>query len=104
MTQNSFAVTVENTLNALMEQVEEVAPEVEGDLVDSVLTLILPDDSQIIINRQEAVQQIWLACSDGPARFDQVGEAWLDRQSHEALNAAVGRLLGKHLGRAIVLD
>ncbi|MHB1201512.1 MAG: iron donor protein CyaY [Acidithiobacillus sp.] len=103
MTQNSFAVTVENTLNALMEQVEEVAPEVEGDLVDSVLTLILPDDSQIIINRQEAVQQIWLACSDGPARFDQVGEAWLDSQSHEPLNAAVGRLLGKRLGRSIAL-
>ena len=97
MIEQNFAITVENTLNQLLNQIEASVPEVEGDLVDSVLTLLLPDGSQIILNRQEAVQQIWLACSDGPARFAQKNGTWRDTQSGESLEMAVGRLLGRRL-------
>ena len=97
MIERNFAITVENTLNQLLNQIEAGVPEVEGDLVDSVLTLLLPDGSQIILNRQEAVQQIWLACSDGPARFAQENGTWRDTRSGESLEMAVGRLLGRRL-------
>lgn len=104
MNEKSFAVAVENTLTELMTRIEEVVPDVECDLVDSVLTLLLPDGSQIIINRQEAVQQIWLACSDGPARFSAETDEWRDSQSGETLPKAVGRLLSLRLDHPVVLD
>ncbi len=104
MNAQSFAVTVENTLNDLLSRIEASAPEVESDLVDSVLTLLLPDDSQIIINRQEAVQQVWLACSDGPARFAQQDGTWRNSQTGESLEDAVSRLLSRRLGHPVTLD
>jgi CyaY protein len=104
MNEKSFAVAVENTLTELLTRIEERAADVECDLVDSVLTLLLPDGSQIIINRQEAVQQIWLACSDGPARFSAKDDQWLDSKTGESLTTALGRLLSHRLHDHIVLD
>ena len=104
MNVQSFAVTVENTLNDLLSRIEASAPEVESDLVDSVLTLLLPDDSQIIINRQEAVQQVWLACSDGPARFARQDGRWRNSQTGESLEDAVSRLLSLRLDHPVALD
>ena len=104
MNPQSFAVTVENTFNDLLNRIETSAPEVESDLVDNVLTLLLPDDSQIILNRQEAVQQIWLACSDGPARFSPQDGTWRDSQSGESLEHAIGRLLSLRLDHPVSLD
>ena len=104
MNAQSFAVTVENTLNDLQNRIEVSAPEVESDRVDSVLTLLLPDDSQIIINRQEAVQQVWLACSDGPARFSRQDGRWRNSQTGESLEDAVSRLLSLRLDHPVALD
>ncbi|MBU2804940.1 iron donor protein CyaY [Acidithiobacillus ferridurans] len=103
MNPQSFAVTVESTLDDLQNRIEADAPEVECDLVDSVLILLLPDDSQIIVNRQEAAQQIWLACSDGPARFSWQGDAWQDSRTGESLKQAVARLLSLRLGHPVSL-
>ncbi len=104
MNEKSFAVAVENTLTELLTRIEARTPDVECDLVDSVLTLLLPDNSQIIINRQEAVQQIWLACSDGPARFSAADGQWLNSQTGETLPAALGRLLSLRLHQTVALD
>ncbi|WP_312261473.1 iron donor protein CyaY [Candidatus Igneacidithiobacillus taiwanensis] len=104
MTQ-SFSAAVEASLQKLMQQIEDLAPEIEADLVDSVLTLQLPDGSTVILNRQEAVSQIWLACSDGPARFDRdPGGAWRDPRSGATLQEHLGAILSRRLGRPITLE
>ena len=104
MTQ-SFAAAVEECLQWLLEQIEAQAPEVEADLIDSVLSLRLPDDSEIILNRQEAVEQIWLACSDGPARFDRnAAGSWVDSRSGQTLPAYLGRILQQRLGQPVALE
>ena len=104
MTQ-SFAAAVEECLQALLEQIEAQAPDVEADLIDSVLSLRLPDDSEIILNRQEAVAQIWLACSDGPARFDhEASGAWVDARSGRTLPAYLGNILQQRLGQTVELE
>ncbi len=100
----SFAAAVEECLQGLLLQIEAQAPEVEADLIDSVLSLHLPDDSEIILNRQEAVGQIWLACSDGPARFDRdPGGAWVDSRSGRTLPVYLGSILQARLGQSIDL-
>ncbi|MEY2341338.1 iron donor protein CyaY [Acidithiobacillus sp. IBUN Pt1247-S3] len=104
MTQ-SFAAAVEECLQGLLDQIEAQAPDVEADLIDSVLSLRLPDDSEIILNRQAVVEQIWLACSDGPARFDQdASGAWVDARSGQTLPAYLGKILQRRLGQTIELE
>lgn len=101
MSDETFALSVERTLEQILGQLEENAPEVEADLVDSVLTLELPDSSTIILNRQEAVEQIWLACSDGPARFHHMDRGWRDTQTDQELGEVLGTLIGRRLGRTL---
>ncbi|MGC8467876.1 MAG: iron donor protein CyaY [Acidithiobacillus sp.] len=101
MSDESFALAVERTLETVLSQLEDCAPEVEADLVDSVLTLELPDTSKIILNRQEAVEQLWLACSDGPARFQRTEHGWQDTQSGKGLAEVLSTLIGRRLGRTL---
>jgi len=103
MSDESFAVAVERTLETILNQLENDAPEVEADLVDSVLTLELPDSGKIILNRQEAVEQIWLACSDGPARFERTERGWRDTHSGKDLAEVLNTLIGQRLGRILQL-
>jgi CyaY protein len=104
MTQ-SFSAAVEACLQEIMQQIEDAAPEIEADLVDSVLSLQLPDGSTVILNRQEAVSQIWLACSDGPARFDREAEGgWRDPRSGATLQEHLSTILSRRLGRSIPLE
>ena len=101
----SFSAAVEECLQEILRQIEELAPEIEADLVDSVLSLQLPDDSTVILNRQEAVAQIWLACSDGPARFDRDPDGtWRDPRSGSTLQEHLAAILARRLGRPIALE
>ncbi|AEK57381.1 MULTISPECIES: iron donor protein CyaY [Acidithiobacillus] len=101
MSDETFALSAERTLEQILGQLEGNAPEVEADLVDSVLTLELPDSSTIVLNRQEAVEQIWLACSDGPARFQHTDRGWRDTQTDQELGEVLGTLIGRRLGRTL---
>ncbi|MCE5386995.1 MAG: iron donor protein CyaY [Acidithiobacillus sp.] len=103
MTQ-SFNAAAEECLRSLLAQIEEQTDAIDADLLDGVLTLELPDGNQIILNRQLATEQIWLASSDGPARFDWRGGSWLDERGGKALGIHLAEILSHRLGHPILLQ
>ncbi len=104
MTAENFAMAAEQILDRIVDRLGEAAPEVDADMIDGVLTLQFPDGSEMVINRQEAVKQIWLACSDGPARFDhRNGRIWIDLRSGNKLEQHLASVLARRLGRPVEL-
>lgn len=107
MTQPSFALQAEQTLEDLMERMGAVdaLADLDMDLVDGVLTVEFDDGGQLILNRQEAVRQLWLASPEGPAhfRFDADEGQWLDERSDDELVSVLQRVLGHKLGQNIRL-
>ena len=104
----SFNVRVTRILEAILEQLEscEALDDLDMDLVDGVLKLVFEDGSQVIINRQEPLEQIWLASPLGPAHFgfDPAQSRWVDDRTGEGLRETLEKALSIKTGSVIRLE
>jgi CyaY protein len=68
----------------------------------------MENKSQIIINRQTAALQLWLAAKSGGYHFDYVasdnGNVWQDDRSGERFLDTLNRCLSEQSDSKIVLD
>lgn len=108
MTETSFAVRAAQLLDEILEQLEAVdaLEDLEMDLVDGVLTVTFDDGGKIIINRQEATEQIWVASPLGPAHFgfDDAQGCWVDDRSGETLVRTLERAFSEKMREEIELE
>lgn len=107
MNTKSFSLIAEELLDALLDQLEsfEELEDLDIDLIDGVLTVVFEDNSQVIINRQEPVQQIWLASPEGPAHFAQNDDGqWINIKSDDEFYTTLSRVFTAKSGSEIQLD
>lgn len=104
----SFSAQTDIILEQIQTSLEqhEKLEDLEIDLIDGVLKISLPDQSQIIINRQSAAKQIWLACSQGPAYFalDPQSQQWQDTKTKQSIKTSIAQILSNALKESIILD
>ncbi|HFE48709.1 MAG TPA: iron donor protein CyaY [Chromatiaceae bacterium] len=105
MNDTSFELRAEQTLESIVEALEalEALDDTEIDLIDGVLTLEFDDGSQIIMNRQAAANQLWMASPDGPAHFDMRDDGWKNDKTGEDLADALGGALSRKLGSRVAI-
>ena len=79
MNESEFNERVEETLLKIEEDIDDSGADIDYENVAGILTLTFEDDSQIIINRQSAMKQLWVAAKSGGYHFDWDDEAggWL---------------------------
>ncbi|MDG2176750.1 MAG: iron donor protein CyaY [Gammaproteobacteria bacterium] len=81
MAELDFSTHYEQTLLAVEEAVEAVIDNNDADIdfesVNDILTLTCPDGSSIIITRQSATKQLWLAAKSGGFHFDLQNNHWV---------------------------
>lgn len=103
----SFSVIAEQALEQIAERLEELEAleDADIDMIDGVLTVEFEDGSQMILNRQEAASQIWLASPEGPAHFGQTGtgDEWLNDKNDEELMRVLGRIISNKTGTTVSL-
>lgn len=68
-----------------------------------VLELEFEDGSKMIINRQSAVREIWVAAKSGGFHFRYDGHRWVDTRDGGELFAALSRIVGAQSGGAVIL-
>jgi CyaY protein len=80
--ESEFLTLVEQAFEHLDNQIDAWASlndmDVDIHRSSNMLTLIFEDDTQIIINRQTAVQEIWLAAPSGGFHYRYNGAHWVD--------------------------
>jgi CyaY protein len=107
MSQTSFAVFAEQTLDGIQNRLSDqrAADDVDIDLIDGVMTIEFEDGAQIILNRQEAAQQIWLSSPEGPAHFgySEEQDSWVDDRNGDDLYATLARVIERKLGVPVEL-
>jgi len=106
MNQPSFNVLAEQALEEIQQQLEslDAMEDADLDLIDGVLTIEFDDGRTLVLNRQEAQQQIWLVSPEGPAHFSLADGRWLDDRSGEDLMQVLARVLGHITGQPVTLD
>ena len=68
-----------------------------------VLELGFEDASKMIINRQGAAREIWVAARSGGYHFLYDGSRWVDTRDGGELFAALSRLVSAQSGGAVIL-
>ncbi|MCW8992570.1 MAG: iron donor protein CyaY [Gammaproteobacteria bacterium] len=76
MTESEFNQRVDDTLVAIEEAIDETGADIDYESAAGILTLTIEaNGSQIILNRQTPVKQLWLATRQSGYHFDWSDEA-----------------------------
>lgn len=59
-----------------------------------ILEVDLEDGGKIVVNKQAATQEIWVAARSGGFHYRWDGADWVDTRTGEALHTAMTRLAG----------
>jgi len=99
-----FDGKVDQILMAIEDAIEEADLDIEYDTVSGILNLEFPDRSHIIINRQGATQQIWVAAKSGGYHFNYENNDWLDEKGGELLSVLLKTQIEQQLHQSTNLD
>ena len=103
-TEAEFHELVDDTLTRLEAAVEDAADaaeiDVDCDEAGGVLTLSFENGSSIILSRQSATRQLWLAARSGGYHFtyDDAGSRWSCTRSGMSFEELVGQALVEQAG------
>ncbi len=105
MNESDFDQIAEDTMVAIEEAIEDCGVDIDYDNAGGILTLEFADGSQIIVNKQAPLTQIWVAARSGGYHFDYdaAEECWRLQGSGEELFSCLGRYCSEQAGEAVVL-
>ena len=106
MNESDFDQVAEDTLIAIEEAVEACGVDIDFDSGGGILTLEFANGSQIIINKQAPLKQIWVAARSGGYHFDydDSSASWRLQGQGDELFEALGRYCSEQAGEEVVLE
>ncbi len=103
MDESGFNQCVDETLYNIEEAIDEVGLDIDYDTIAGILTLEFSDQSKIIINRQTAIQQLWVAARSGGFHLDYVDSRWYCKTEKCFLGLLLDRLCSEQALTAVKL-
>ena len=107
MNESEFSQLAEETMIAIEEAIEASGADIDFDNAGDILTLEFADGSQIIINRQTPLSQIWVAARSGGYHFgyDEDHQLWcLNGDRSRDLFSQLNIYCSEQSGEAVRLD
>lgn len=108
MTDSEFERLASETLAGIEAAVEACADAAGLDIdlqmkPGGILELGFEDGSKMIINRQGAAQELWVAAVSGGFHFRHDAGRWVDTRDGGELFAALSRMVGAQSGAPMIL-
>ncbi len=105
LTDAEFNEKAAQTILRLEQAIEASGADIDYETVSEILTLEFADRSKIIVNKQGAARQLWVAAKSGGFHYDYdaAHDCWRNDQSGEELFAELVRLIGQQAGEDVVL-
>lgn len=104
MTESEFDELAEATLTAIEAQVEDADSDLDFDMSAGILTLTAPNGTRIIINRQPATREIWVAAKSGGYHCGRREDVWFCNSTGETLQVLLSRVVAEQGGGDIHFD
>lgn len=104
MTETEFNRLVDDTLERIEGAVEQSGADIEYETAAGILTLEFEDDSKIIVNRQSATQELWVAAKSGGFHYRWVDGAWRNTRDGSELFAALSICASQQSGSPVSLE
>jgi CyaY protein len=80
---------------------ESTDADIDNQRVGGMVTLTFADRTQIIVNLQKPLQEVWLAARAGGFHYKWDGQAWRDTKTGNEFFADLSRYAGQQAGAAL---
>jgi CyaY protein len=105
MEESEYDREAEHTLRDIEDRLDRLSPAFDYERGSGgILELEFDDGSKIVINKQAASQELWVAARSGGFHYRRVGTAWQDGRTGEELYAALNRLISEQAGEPVDLQ
>ena len=106
MDESEFNQRVDDILVQIEDAVEETGTDIDYETAGGILTLSFEDDSKIIINRQTAFRQIWIASRQGGFHivYNEDVDQWQLDGGEQELFAALSQYCSEQAGEPIEIS
>ncbi len=103
MNESDFDHIAEDTMAAIEDAIEDCGVDIDYDGAGGILTLEFSNGSQIIINKQAPLCQIWVAARSGGYHFDydETSQQW--QLQGKDLFSCLGRYCSEQAGEEVTL-
>jgi CyaY protein len=105
MTDNEFMDRAETLLRAIevaCDQINEASDaDIDNQRVGGMVTLVFGNGSQIIVNLQKPLHEIWLAAKSGGYHYKFESNQWLDTKGQGEFYANLSRCASEQSGLAL---
>jgi CyaY protein len=83
---------------------EATDADVDNQRVGGMVTLVFANRSQIVVNLQKPLHEIWMAARSGGYHYKWDGQAWVDTKGQGELFAQLTRCASEQAGQALVFS
>jgi CyaY protein len=81
---------------------ESTDADIDNQRVGGMVTLTFPDRSQIVVNLQKPLQEVWMAAKSGGFHYRYDGQCWRDTKGHGGeFFADLSRYASEQAGRPL---
>lgn len=106
MTDPEFMDRAESVLRAIEASCDRINDESDVDIdnqrVGGMVTLVFRDRSQIVVNLQKPLHELWLAARSGGYHYKFDGRQWLDTKGQGEFFASLSRYASEQAGTKLV--
>ena len=89
---------VDQLFNAIEDEIDEVEADIDVDASAGILTIEFPDSGHVILSRQIANREVWIAARSGGYQLALDDDEWYCRTSSESLSVLLNRVFTEQLG------
>jgi iron-sulfur cluster assembly protein CyaY len=94
MTENEYSNLADKAMSAIESALETRCGNIDFEMPGTgMLEIIFDDGSKIIVNKQSAAQEIWVAARSGGYHFRWQNNAWRDTRTGQGLMAMLAVLV-----------
>jgi CyaY protein len=80
---------------------EETEADIDNQRVGGMVTLVFRNGSQIVVNMQKPLHEIWMAAKAGGFHYKFDGSRWIDTKGNGEFFANLARYAGEQAGQPL---
>lgn len=103
MNESEFNQLVDDTLARIEDGIENCGADIDYETASGILTLDFEDGSKIIINRQGATQELWVAAKSGGFHYRWADGAWRNTRDGSEFMQALSGFVSQQAGETVHL-
>ncbi len=101
MNDSEYHQMVEEVFISLEEALDECEVDIDYESAGGILTLIFPDGTKIILNKQAPLHQIWVATKFNGHHFNYVEGKWIDERTDAEFWSFMDEAASKQAGATV---